>query len=815
MQNIELHPKNTQLLFAKSLSQLAKQFSIKTKNKIPDKKNENNFIIDLHEEEISLILFHFFKSISSLERLLSEEYSLNLHELMDFLVKNNYRINLTKDIIDYANDLGKFGQNFTNRSYSVLFCITLLRISETKDDELFKRILFLCDDTDRAVKLEMVYQMRYFIKECSTKFCHEKITEFIYVYFDENETLLKLLIIDSILIDNNLQKFMNEKKFCKILIKKIDEIIEIDEYHTLTNDFDEYKKIFFNMLNCSLKCEQHRKLFINSIKHYLMVYFINRTEKKYDDDRKIDFKVDYIIEKFPDILNIYSLEKDNEFINELMKEGEKVFLSDDVKQIFYENYHLILKYLPNINNTVNYYLSKNFLTKVFYFIKDDKDDSLLKNMIYYKNNNASVDIVNSFTSPTRKTKTANYSICNTDSNVVNNNLINDNKENNNNNKDFKKSYLVNINNIFKKMVEIKNDDFIYFIIGRINSFFELMLEIKDWRFFIKMIKSLEQLPKYLLFNYCKYPHFNDINLKIFQFCQSIFKKNSNILIEQELTKLLCEIILYDNINRCDVLEYIKENFLNNKSFFRRRIYMLFSESAFEKFSVYLIREKDIIRDLNDMLLNDNVLIKTWIIKIFNNYSVFDKEVVISIKIIQEQQKKSEKMDLLLNIEIKKYFISYSEYQKNDKKNKNKDKDKEKEETELEVFKIEQEITKLKKKEEAEANNNNNNINTINHSNTISKNKLKNLINNIPVNLNINKNVNRYGNNNRLKQVSINKKMMTRKDSLNNSKRKNSDKLNEVERTNYRKNSYFVNTRNASYGKNHHKQRSKDKFPKII
>ena len=822
MQNIEFHPKNTQLLFSKSLSELAIQFSIKTKNKIPDKNNENNFIIDLHEEEITLILFHFFKSISTLERSISEEYSLNLHKLLNVLFKNKYKINIAKDIIDFANNLGKFGQNFTNRSYSVLFCVSLLRISESMQDDLIKRILFLCEDTDHAVKIEMVYQMRYFIKECCTKFCREKIAQFIYVYFDENEILLRILIIDSILVDNNLQKFINQKKFCEILIKKIDEIIDIDDYHTLTNDFEEYKKIFLNMINCSLESEQYRKLFINNIKHYLMVYFINRTEKKYDDDRKINLDVSYIIEKFPDVLNIYNIEKDYEFINDLMKEWEKIFLSDEIKQIFYENYHLILKFLPNINNNINYYLSKNFLIKIFYFIKDDKENFSLKNMLNNKNNNnnsnfnssnnPSLDISNTYLPSSKKTKITNYCACNTDSSNVNNNLKND--LSNNLKKNFEKSYLININDIFKEMLEIKNDVFVYFIIERINSFYGIMLEIKDWRIVINMIKSLEQLPKYLLFNYNKFPNFNEINLKIFQTCQNIFKNNLNILIEQELTKLLCEIILYDNFNRSAVLEYIKGNFLNNKSYFRRRIYMLFSESAFEKFSIYLIKEKNIINELNDLLLNDNVLIKTWVIKIFNIYCIFDKEITINIKLIQEQQKKIEKMDLLLNIEIKRYFISYNEYQKNDKKSKNMDKEKEKEESELKIFKIEQEVLKQKKKEETETNNNNNtNTNNHNHSIIMSKNKLKNLINNLPINLSNNKNGNRFGNSIRVKQGSMNKKITIRRDSLNNNKRKNSDKSSEIEQINNRRNSYFANYRNTSYGnKIYHQHRSKEKYP---
>jgi hypothetical protein len=121
MENIELYEKNTQFLFAKSLVELGKSFSVKsTKNKNKEK--------DLHEEEMNQIINHFFTCILKLEKTVSDEHCKYLNELVETLVNNNYRIEIKKEIIDFSNNLGKFGQSYTNRRFSVYFCTILIRI---------------------------------------------------------------------------------------------------------------------------------------------------------------------------------------------------------------------------------------------------------------------------------------------------------------------------------------------------------------------------------------------------------------------------------------------------------------------------------------------------------------------------------------------------------------------------------------------------------------------------------------------------------------------------------------------------------------
>ena len=760
MENIELYEKNTQLLFAKSLIELGKYFSQKTND-----KNKNKKEIDLHEEEMTKIINHFFSCILKLEKTVSDEHCQCLNKLIDSLVNSHYRIEFKKEIIDFANNLGKFGQSYTNRRYSVYFCTVLIRIGSNTQNDLYKRLLVLCEDMDRAVKFESIFQIRYLIKECSAKFCKEKILQNINIYLEEIELNYRSTIIESILVFNNLDKFFEIKNFNENLIEKINEIITSDDYISLQNDFFVYISIFNNLLNISLKGEKYRKLFINLLKKYLKIFFMKKKIKENEDnsiadefveesdndenDIKAKLKTDYIIEKFPEILKIFNEEKDIEFINELMKEGTKVFFQKENKDIFYKKYHLMISKIP----LGNYNLSKNFLDKVFFFIKDDIDSAIIKNYYIFspkgKNNsnnnfqinNASNEFISPLLSPHKKASISNKNVIPYKTLNMINNQQTDSEININPyyNSDFKEYYLKEINNIFKEMLSIKNDEFIIFILCKMDSYYKTMIYLNDWRYFIEMLKALKNLPKYFLYNHIKYKNISEISIKIFEICKNLLKNSNNITIEQEICNMLVELMLYDSICREDVVDYMRKNFLENKSFFRRRIYLLFSNTIFEKFSFKFMRDKFIYNDLFEKLLkNDNSLVQAWIIKLFNNYSVFEHEVISLVKDIQEDQKKSANLDLLLNVEIKKYLANANIYQKNlfnEYRNKNRFKSEEflKMDNEEEIYKIEQDIIAKKKKEESEKNNNSKFENKAKSST-----KIKNLISGIQISLNDNR-----------------------------------------------------------------------------
>ena len=765
MENIELYEKNIQLLFAKSLIELGVYFS-KNSNKSKNKKG-----VDLHEEEMTKILNHFFSCILKLEKTVSDEHCNCLNQLIDSLVNNHYRIEFKKEIIDFVNNLGKFGQSYTNRRFSVYFCTVLIRIGSNTQNDLYKRLLVLCEDTDRAVKFEAIFQIRYLIKDCPAKYCQEQILQYINIYLEEIELGFRSTIIESLLVFNNLEKFLEIENFRDNLLEKINEIIISDDYISLQNDFIVFETIFNNLLNISLKNEKYRKIFLSLLKKYLRIFFLKKKikeikkesndnnknneedidEQNSDEENEIKAKIktDYIIKRFPEILQIFNDEKDIEFINQLLKEGTKAFFIKENKDIFYKKYHLMINKIP----LGNYNLSKNFLDKVFFFLKDDVDAAVIKNYYIYnpkaKNssnnniysiNNSSNETISPLLNIIKKSSISNKNVIPYKTlNLINNQNENEININTFSNSEFNENYLKEINNIFKEMLQIKNDEFIIFLLCKFDSYYKTMINLNEWRYFIEMLKALQNLPKYFLYNHMKYKNISEINIKLFGFCKNLLKNSINITIEQEITNLLGELMLYDRICREDVVEYMRKNFLENKSYFRRRIYLLFSNSIFEKFSFKFIRDKLIYNDLFEKLLkNDNFLAQAWIIKLFNKYSVYEREVISLVKEIQENQKKSAKMDLLLNVEIKKYLINANNYQKsifNEYKNKNRFKSREflKMDNEDEIYKIEQDIIIKKKKEENDKNNNYKFENKAKSST-----KIKNLINGIQMSLHDNK-----------------------------------------------------------------------------
>ena len=860
MENIELYEKNTQLLFAKSLVELGKYFS---QNNVKN-NNKNKKDIDLHEEEMAKIINHFFTCILKLEKSVSDEHCKYLNQLVDSLVDNHYRIEFKKEIIDFANNLGKFGQSYTNRRYSVYFCTVLIRIGSNTQNDLYKRLLFLCEDTDRVVKFEIMYQIRYLIRECPAKYCKDNILQHINLYLEEIELVLKTTTIESLFVFNNLDKFIEIQDFKENLIKRINEIIISDDYLTLQNDFHVFESIFNNLLNISLKKEKYRKMFIDLLKKYINIFFMKKKIKELEnsntecnDDNiedescseenniKLNLKTDYVIERFPEILTVFNEEKDIEFINEIMKEGTKVFFQKENIDIFYKKYHLMINKLP----LGNYNLSKNFLDKIFFFLKDDVDSNAIKNYYFYnpknKNNfntifsniNSSGDINSPLLSSNKKTSNSNnnlYPYKNLYN--INSQQFEDDKNKNinrNNKLVFKEYYLNDINNLFKEMLSIKNDEFIIFILCKFDSYYKTMIHLNDWRITIEMLKALENLPKYFLYNYNKYKNFSEVSIKIFGFCKNLLKNNLNITIEQEVANLLGELMQYDSVCRNEVVEYMRKNFLENKSYFRRRVYLLFSNSIFEKFSFKFIRDKLIYNDLYEKLLkNDNALVQSWIIKLFNNYSVYEREIISLVKEIQEDQKKIENLDLLLNIEIKKYLVNANNYQKNifnEYKNKNRFKSKEfvKMDNEEKINKIEQDILTKKKKEESESNNNNYTI----ENKTKSSSKIKNLINGIQISLNDNKknNAKIYGNSKPKKEIYINGNYYNSNNNNNiisnnipfpNRATQRKSSMNYVRKNNFTKefngNHRIKNSHNKIYKKNYSKEKSnKDDYHNVL
>ena len=650
MEDIELYDKSSQILFSESIGLLAQKFSETRKE---NKKDNSN--------ELKIILKHFMVAISTLEKSISDEYVIHFNQIIDTFCMNNFKINLDKELIEYAISLGKFGQSFQNKKFSVYFCVSLIRISKKREEDIYNRILFLTEDTERIVKFEMAYHIRFIINLNDNKFCQEKITNCLNYFLEDCDMNFLLITFESIFYSNNLTKFVGEFSFKENLISKINEIISTNDFSTLTYDFNLISQIFLSILNYYYNNEKGDKDLSQIIKQYLKNFFITR-ELKISTNVIVNFKVDYILKNFDKICVIFYREKDIPFLNEIFSLSMKDFQEKENIDILYEILHLIILNIPKE------FLTNSFFNKILFFLEEDSNICNSPN-----NNNNSLSQINT---TSNSVKEINLNIMNSQSNRK---------------KEYKEIWLNNFDVIMKRMIEIENEQFINFFLIRFNSFLNIIKKIKEWRIALKLFHSIQILPKYIMLNNIKYPNYEDYLHILFIFSKELLKNEKNILIEKEITLLLAQLILFSK-SRNDILNYLKNTFLLNKSFYRRRIYCLFGDSAYEVFSKEIIKKYNIYSNLfEDILINDIPLMQSYIINILLKYEIFELEIINKVKSILNTQSKN---DILLTISINQYLkiSSINKTQKNNNKEQLKIK------IENKIFEIEK-IQKEKEKKE--------------------------------------------------------------------------------------------------------------------
>lgn len=617
MENIELVDKKCQILLSESLCNLVKNLS----------KNEN---MSKNLVEIKKILMHFFIAISTLEKAVSDEYIINLNEIIK---EFPYKIKIDRDLIEYATSLGKFGQNVRNRKFSVYFCVCLIRLGNTKENDIYKRILLLSEDAEKSIQFEIAYQIRYLLKENNSEYCLKYLVPILNNYSNnENDLCFNSILIESVLIFNNFEKIKNDPIFFGNLIKKIKDFFSINDFYTLSNDFNHLINIFLIILDSANSSEIIRKKFIDLIKQFLVKFYIDN-EIKNSVNVTLTLKIDYFLLNYDKIITIFIKEKQQKFLNDMMLITINNYFSNQKNlSILYDKLDLIIDKLPNE------FLNKNLIQKIFFFLN-------MKENNYYVSSN-------SIGSSNANPETVSISL--------------DSHQNEGGNPypwEYKENWLAKINKITKIFIEKENFEFMSFYIQKIQNISFLLKKTKDWRIQLSIIKSLEQIPKYLLDKYVKYPNYVDIINKIFTFCKDFLSVGRNYQVEKEICDLMTKLIKYSK-NRDTYISYMKSNFLLNKSYFRRRIYCIFCQKCFDNLSFSYMKKAKIYTDIIDNLLIGEIpLIQVLIVDLLNNYKIFDYDAVSNVQTIIETTLSSK--DIELKRKVSNYLNNANKNKEND------------------------------------------------------------------------------------------------------------------------------------------------------
>ncbi len=177
----------------------------------------------------------------------------------------------------------------------------------------------------------------------------------------------------------------------------------------------------------------------------------------------------------------------------------------------------------------------------------------------------------------------------------------------------------------------ENDDFFFNFIYKFNKFEELFFKITDWRIQTEVLNGLYNVVE------CFYKNFSsgeEFSYKLVNFLKKIIQLE-NYPTQCEAVKLLSKEMRF-NRNKIDIIKYTEIEFLNSKSFYTKRLYLVFALNSLKVFSSKYLKESNIFDNLIYLLNCGNYLIVSQIVRNLNHvYPLILDEERIKYKIMNK------------------------------------------------------------------------------------------------------------------------------------------------------------------------------------
>ena len=611
-------------------------------------KKEKIKINDKINSIFEKILIHIFGTIPEVD---DKRASIFIETLNKILALNIQLKNFSNEFIDFTTGLGKFGQHVIKRKYCVYLSINILRLNNNYNEDIYKRIILLCEDCERMVKYECAFQLRY-LYESINQFYYDKNSKYeklknindIYKnYLDDMEISLRSIVIESILYSIK-DDIIQNSELIEIMNKHIKNIFNQDDNFLLDEDYQYLILIFTSLTNYlnDYGIEVLNNNLFESYKIFLNNFIFSKRKKAFDYSFLFEIfdKVVIVIKKYKDndLLNklfnhIYSQSlfppemddtlnlTNNSFYNSQSDFSENnkfrktfIILKNVYKKLFYDNLSIILKELNND------FLPKLILENIFPFISNYKDE----------NNNKKKNNLNK--KPNERTFVKEYSI-----------------------KNEMKEVIYKIDEIFNVLKKINCVNFFYNFYINFDCFTKVLKNFiedktnKHYNLIIKILKTLGDSIEFLYnkFYNTKYEQYEIFISYIYNFGkQYLLPKISSFEINIQVVKLFIKIMKFW-IKREEIINLFNKDYSQNTSFYYRRIYLIFAENCFEYFSIEFIKkykiydnlldlkdfdQVDIIKNQIEILLKKPILNNTE--KQLSEKEIYDKE----SKILEERRK---------------------------------------------------------------------------------------------------------------------------------------------------------------------------------
>lgn len=146
---------------------------------------------------------------------ISEEYTKSFAELV--VILSVFKLNISKNVIDYVVKFGKTGTNAIEKRFCVFFCSQLIQIDNNDNNELISGFISLYNDFENCVRREVAYQLRFLSKVKNQDYFNRNLLTIYKKYIEETEISIQVEAIISIL--ENFDKVYDDDNFNKRLIE--------------------------------------------------------------------------------------------------------------------------------------------------------------------------------------------------------------------------------------------------------------------------------------------------------------------------------------------------------------------------------------------------------------------------------------------------------------------------------------------------------------------------------------------------------------------------------------------------------------------
>jgi hypothetical protein len=181
--------------------------------------------------------------------------------------------------------------------------------------------------------------------------------------------------------------------------------------------------------------------------------------------------------------------------------------------------------------------------------------------------------------------------------------------------DYVTAVLKNIKKIFEYQISIENEEFFHSFIKNFESFANEIRQVKLWRIQSEALSAMELILEHLhkhgnnltqMSTNSNLTNLNsdDFSTKIFNFIKN-FINFDNYQIQTVAISLLTKNLKY-SFNKEEIIKYSESAFFLEKSFYKRRLYLIFFHNCLKNFSIKYIKEIGILDNIFDFFQDTSI-----------------------------------------------------------------------------------------------------------------------------------------------------------------------------------------------------------------